>query len=700
MFRNKKNLFIVFLIPVVFFLYALYTIGDYGINWDEPYHFRRGQAFLQLFLTGQKNYNGIPKYPPLKGSPDTPGFRNSDQIFQDVQKNPSLSDPSFRRSYYQNDAWNGEYHIDIEDPSGHPVLNDILAAAFNKIFYQKLGIFGDLESYHLFEITMASLLVFAVAFFMWKEFGVIESVISSLILSTYPLFLGEQHFNIKDPIIASFYALTLITFYLFVKKQKYLWAILSIIFFALGLSTKFNIVFISIPIFVWLVLYFYRNLNFSKFIKKFWPLIIVLPLLVFAVFIGSFPTLWKNPLWGIKRVVDYYLVSGYSSLSQPSNYYLFNFLNTYPSIWIFYTTPVVTLCLFFSSIFFIKKLFKNKTFSLLLSLSLFTIIGRISLFGALSYGGVRLVMEYIPILAMLCGITAGLIYKKLKGLKIYIFLFVITLLFIPTIFKLISIHPNENVFFNWFAGGLKGAKEKQINSWGNSNGNAYFPALLWLNKNAEENARLTLPVGSISNIPRYKLRPDVSLSADYWSGPAHEGEYVLELTYDYPPMQWYSLKYLNTVMKPIYEVKVDGVAIAKLWKNSPEFIIQEFKNEKEIIASVNPNEKDGILEITLPQSENIMRLDLKQPTGNCTVLYTGYLDTSIDGKVWTREVEDIARDQLKQARLKTLESDFTFYFVAREAKYIRLHTENLDSCILKASSPKISVLDNKTSNFH
>jgi len=235
--------FLVILIPALSFILALITIDDYGINWDEPYHYRRGQAFLHYYLTGKKTYEGLPKYPPLKGTTDTPGFRNSDELFNEVLKNPSLSDPNFRRSYYQNDAWNGEFFIDVENPSGHPPLNDTLASLFNKIFYQKLGIFGDIESYHLFIISAVSLAAFFIAIFMWREFGLIESIITSLALVTYPLLLGEQHFNIKDPVETAFYSITIIGVYLGVKRNKLFWFLLGTLFFAFALSTKFNIIF-------------------------------------------------------------------------------------------------------------------------------------------------------------------------------------------------------------------------------------------------------------------------------------------------------------------------------------------------------------------------------------------------------------------------------------------------------------------------
>lgn len=691
MFRNKKTLFAILIVPVVFFLYGLYTLGDYGINWDEPYHFRRGQAFLQYFLTDKKTYEGLPKYPPLKGGPDSPGFRNADKNFEGVQKNPTLADPNFRRSYYQDDDWNGEYHIDIEDPHGHPPLNGILAAAFNKIFYQELGILGDTESYHLFEITIASFLVLAVSIFMFRRYGIIASITSALALATYPLFLGESHFNIKDPIEAAFYTFTLISFFNSVTKKSTWWLLAAIFSFAAALSVKFNIVFITIPLATWLVIQFIRNRNFLKFPKQFYFLLVFSPLIVTTLFVLSFPTLWKNPIWGIERVVSYYLNVGYS-LSQPSSYYLFNFINTYPIIWILITTPFVTLILFTLFVLFAKKILHKDSFALLLILTLFVIIGRITLFGALSYGGVRIVMEFIPILAMIAGILANELSKRLKKLPEIAKIGAILIFFLPIIFRLINLHPNENVYFNPLVGGLSGAKAKNINSWGNSNGNAYYPALLWINNHAEKNAKLALPVGSISNIPRFKLRQDIALSWDYFSGPRNEGEYLVELTYDYQPMEWWSLKYLNTTVKPLYEVLVDEVAIAKVWKNSPEYIYPEYKNQEIMDLPVRKNSEEKFVEITLPESKRVMAITLNQPTKNCSPVSTGYVVTLVDEQNWIRENEDIARDQIKHAELKKLEPEFNFYFVSQEAKLIRFYPENSDACILGSREAKVTFL--------
>lgn len=685
---------IILIVPIISLLVAILTIKSYGINWDEPYHYRRGQAFLQYYLTGLKTYQNMPKYPPLKGDSDNPDFRNAEANFLAVQKNPNLSDPNFRRSFYQDDSWDGVYSIDIESTYGHPALNDILAAAFNKIFYQKLGILGDLESYRLFIIALVSLTTFAIALFMWKEFGVIESVFTSVAFATYPLIIGEQHFNIKDPVEMSFYTITILAFYLGVKKNKFIWLFISVLAFSFAMATKFNIVFSLVPIGIWFIYYLFRNkekIDKRKLFKNIGILIVIAPIVILGILILSYPTLWGNPLGGMSQIIKFYLEVGYPK-SLPAGYYYFGFLNMFPLVWITFTTPPIEIFLFLVSIIVSLRLVKRNSFVLLLFLWIFVTIGRNSLFDALNYGGVRLIMEYVPVLAMLSGIAAGYLVKLSKK-YIAVGSLILLLAFVPTIFKLIKIHPNENTYFNFLIGGLAGAKAANIPAWGDSYGNAYYQGVEWLNANAPQNAKVSVPVGNTSNIPRYKFRSDIAVSPFYWSGLNHGGEYLIELTYDYPPMNYFALKYLNIAMIPVYEVKVDGVAIAKVWKNNIEHVRPEFTKTKNILVKTKIDLVNKTLELGLEDIEKVMAVKIEEPIKNCLPLKTGYVITSLDGKEWTREPEDIAGDQLNREAVKKLGSVFEFYFVAKDSKFIRFNVDDTRDCLLKAEHASVIVLD-------
>ena len=88
-----------------------------------------------------------------------------------------------------------------------------------------------------------------------------------------------------------------------------------------------------------------------------------------------------------------------------------------------------------------------------------------------------------------------------------------------------------------------------------------------------------------------------------------------------------------------------------------------------------------------------MSVILTQPVKNCDSLKTGYVATSVDGKTWTRELEDIARDQLNRQEIKKLDSTYKYYFMARNAKIIKFYTDSSNNCLLKANGLWLDVID-------
>lgn len=192
------------------------------------------------------------------------------------------------------------------------------------------------------------------------------------------------------------------------------------------------------------------------------------------------------------------------------------------------------------------------------------------------YGGMRQIMEYIPAMAILSGIGAKYIVellsyyivRKLKVKPLLVLQIIIVLSFIPITLKLVSIHPNENVYFSPLIGGLNGAWKRNFPDWGTTIGSAYKGGIEWINLHTERDSRVALVNGLLSNVPRISIRPDIYFSESHYSGDKKQGEYLMEVI-DY---RWNSvtlqekIKYLETLV-PVYEEKVDGVAILKIWKN-------------------------------------------------------------------------------------------------------------------------------------
>lgn len=554
----KRKILPAFSIAFLFFLFSLLTLSDYGISWDSPIHFWRGQAYWHYFVTGKKDYQ-------------------------------DLKNATNKRSLYQNDNLSLAPFWE-ENDGGHPPLNGILAAATNDLLYQKLVLLGDIESHHLFIVFMSTVLVLVTCCFTQELYGMFAAIIAGLSLILYPLFLAESHFNIKDPVETTFYALSIYTFYKGIVKNSWRWMLGFAIFSGLALGTKLNIIFLPLILFPWLLLK--KDKRFIKN-KKILFLLSISPLIAFLIFFCSWPMLWDNPASKLLTHVFYrYKRVAWGVVYQPPEYFTSAGFNTYPFQWILYTTPLVIL--FFFGIGIITALFRIKkekhTPSFLILLWFLVPIIRVSLPKMGIYGGVRQIMEYVPAMAILAGLGASQMVKWLNGQKnnhptiqpLILFQAITLLMFLPLLIKMIKIHPNENVYFNPLIGGLKGAKERNLPDWGNTMGNVYRQAINWLNDNGEKDARLALAVSLEDAAPKIWLREDINFSSRFRSGPERKGEYVMEMTGDMNWPNFCDWVYVQNFLEPIYEIKVDDVAILTIWKNDLEHTKKDFLSENKL----------------------------------------------------------------------------------------------------------------------
>lgn len=661
----KKNI-LGLVISFAFFIVGISTLSHYGLNIDEPIHFIRGQAYLTL-LTKWRSF-----YTPDELS----GLRVSDWKIQ---------------------GYNGAYFL--QNDSGHPALNGILAAATNRIFYEKLGILGDLESYHLFEIFISSLLVFLVYYMAASEWGRFAGVAAALAMSLYPLFWGESHFNIKDPIETTFFAYTVYFMYLGIRQGKAKWFLYSGIWCALAFATKFNIIFLPFIILPYIVIRFRRNIaRYGLGVLRKIPLAVYASLvayliIVLGVHLLTRPYLWLDPVGRFQQIVGYYQGIGTGKFYQPS--YIFKGWNIYPLIFVIASTPVVVLILaslgIISGVSLRKK---NSAFYPLLLFWLAVPVARVMWPGNSIYSGVRQIMEYIPPLAVLAGLGAQVARNVL--LKIFgrrVVASVVTLaLFLPLGVKLWQLHPNENVFLNVLVGGLRGAVDKKIPGSAETMGNVYLQGIRWLNRNAESNARFGLPVGLASNIPRQFLRRDIGLGA-YFSGAAREGEYMMEMiSVDFPPDR-YNFLYLDRFLEPVYELNIDGVSLLKIWKNDLAHTRSAYAKEKEVtIRAVEGGVSDGYLHINLSAPARITKLVIDHRDTDCTVQGSGEILYGLDSDKVLRAPDDYYGMQGPYARKLQTSTRFVYFFPASPALWLRLIPTEPNLCVLSYSHVTVTAL--------
>ncbi len=565
----KKILFFTLSIAVIFFIVGFLTLPHYGINWDEPEHYIRGQAYLHFFLTGKKDYADLPKLRIHYPNNSTPTTDHID--FED--------DRSFRRSIYQFDREGSRLMFSYyrSSDSGHPPLNGILASLSNVIFYQKLGVLGDIESYHLLPVVVSAILIAAIFAFTAETFGIFAGIVAVVSLTLYPLFFAESHFNIKDPVESGFYALTILFGYFSVTKNSPRLALLVGLFGGLALGTKLNVLFAFGTLFIWCIIMFRKKLFRHQWPLSLWTTLVLLssPLIALAVVMLFWPYLWSSPINHGLEILKYYKEIGYTVSYQPSSFLLFGIINIYAWEWVLFATPLVTLGLTFFGLWYALIHWRKEQYapSLLVVFWLLMPLIRVSMPNAGIYGGLRQIMEYIPAMAILAGIGGRefvqLLENKIaRGRKTFIFRLVVLSFFLPIALKLISIHPNQNVYVNPLIGGLQGARQRNFPDWGVTLGSVYQQGVDWLNLNAEFGANLTLIKGLLSNVPSIKLRKDIHFGEEYYSGTAKKGEYIMEV-FDYywtRDVSQEKRQYLATLV-PIHQVTVEGVPILMIWKN-------------------------------------------------------------------------------------------------------------------------------------
>jgi len=119
---------------------------------------------------------------------------------------------------------------------------------------------------------------------------------------------------------------------------------------------------------------------------------------------------------------------------------------------------------------------------------------------------------------------------------------------------LYKLHPNENAYFNIFVGGISGAQRLQYRDVEDSYGNAFLPAVQWLNTNAASGSCVTHPISVMQSIPIMKLNKNLQYKPCF-SGYDQKGEYLFEQARPVgDPTIYFAYRYAQNILKPLYTV--------------------------------------------------------------------------------------------------------------------------------------------------
>ena len=326
------------------------------------------------------------------------------------------------------------------------------------------------ENYFLLRHYFNFLIFFISSIFFFKILmnrfdNYLISIFGTLFYVGSPRIFGDSFFNNKDVIflslvtIALFYSLKLLSN--FNGKNIILFSIFS------AIATGSRVIGIFLPTSILAIIIFDmldRKINLFSIYKVF---LLIGSYFIFTIFF--WPYLWEDPFTNLIKafsifsnyIIDIKFIFNGEFVSSKSLPY------TYLPVWIFISTPTITLLLFltgyilYAKTFFLRLIeidknknnslwvddFEKKDFLIFLNLTIITIY--LILFGAVLYNGWRQVyfINVFLIYFTSYGIFSLVKFKLFKKIKRWFF-FLIGFLLVMIFYEIIKIHPYQSLYFN------------------------------------------------------------------------------------------------------------------------------------------------------------------------------------------------------------------------------------------------------------
>ena len=428
--RWSDGLMALIIFCVVFSMGTILS-ADYGMVWDEPDNIFSGGVYFN-FLTR--------------------GF-----------------DQKYFQTNLQSSSFFGDKIYPLDRNLVHlPPFANILASGLTYFLSYRLGLFNEIVCFHLTSVFFLALAAgFIYLFARLLGFSKWTSVFCGFSLWLYPHFFGHGHSNIKDIGQASLFLVSLYFLAKAVLRNRLLWVFFGAVVFGLAFDIKFNAVYLPLIWNLWVL----SLLIFQKDVKnlswRWWlKANLILAVVGFLTIYLFWPYLWDQPLLKMSEVINYFTTvgKGYFFFFNGKVYQAgIDYLWYYPWVYYLLVTPAVILGLALMGIFgAIRELIKEKKFALILLFVWFLPLGRAFLPQANLYDGIRHFLEVAPAIILLAGVGFEMIYKLIKRyslvmviLPLFVFLIFVNLLLIN-----FNLHPYQTAYYNFLAGGTKGAQDK------------------------------------------------------------------------------------------------------------------------------------------------------------------------------------------------------------------------------------------------
>ncbi len=485
---NSKVVAVVFF--AAYLVVGLSIFRDYGLSWDEPISRLNGIKAYRYVFEGDKSL-----------------FRYRDRYYG----------TAFELPLYALEKWSG-----ITDPERIFFFRHAITFL---LFYISAVIFHRLcaETFHSH----------------WR------GLLGVLLYILHPRIFADSFYNSKDIAFSSAFVIAVYTGLRFVRKPTVLRAVVFAVAasFATDIRIAGGLVYLLIlPQILWS----YRK----KLNNLFKPLAVCIGASVGFTY-AFWPVLWSNPLDRFFEALRYM-----SSFSQYENGMLYMGKQTwshtapwhYLFVWIGITTPVALLAL--SVLGFVRILMKRNAWGLMMAAWALVPLVAVLITRPALYDGWRQFYFIYPAIVGLA--LEGLTYLWTKGIRVRgVAVSALALTGILTVSFMVRNHPYQNVYFNEFVGGIRGAQHRfDLDYWGLS----FKRGLQYI---AKTDSDYQIPVFFAFGI---KAQADFLPFEDRRFMPlsdANKARYILS------NFRWQ----MNTPPYPeIYHVAIDGVKIMSVFQ--------------------------------------------------------------------------------------------------------------------------------------
>lgn len=551
---------------LLFVVLGILTLPEYGLNWDEGNgDMFIGERYLHYFMSLN------------------PAYLDFDKPDLDIHQRPF----NLYWSPYRN------------KPHEFPPLANTLSAMTMELFGYRLGWLDPVDAFHLAKVLMCGALLWALYIFAAPRLGTFTAGLAVLMLSTYPRFWGDMHFNAEDIPETVFFALTIFAFYIWSEHPSWRRAALVGILMGAALGSKGNALFI--PLILALGMFPLQPIlaevarssaprlwaSVTEHLRRYLGHYVLMIGVALLVHFMTWPYLFADPL----RVQEYYqhlFTEGYQSAPPQWNWD--------PLIQTVTTMPEIELILLLVGVAFaVWDSIKTKSRLLRLLLVWLAVpILRSSLPGSANFDGIRHFEEFVPAACLLASYggsslvnlsarvtgqktiprkpSGGGSHRRLDSgaargdLRLAVSLILLLGLNVGAIEA--RYRSYEHLYYNSFVGGLKGMQQRDSDAtdyWGVS----YRQGIHWLNYNAERDAALHVAIAPwiVRLTAPIWLRSDVTLIEEAAIKRKLESGYPVYVMFITRP-GWYNSIATFSVqnLKPIHQITVDGATILVIYR--------------------------------------------------------------------------------------------------------------------------------------